>query len=143
MSLDAAKLAVAVGVVVLAHATWWMVSYQHSLKITDQEFQGVPPVITIECIIGGLVCMWGMFASRPALLCHDLPRGGRGRGEIGLPLGANAEPRCTGGLKMQGEFLPIKSEMSARSTAGLVFHPDLANMNTRSHVKPLVVDPLE
>mmetsp|Transcript_26300 Transcript_26300/g.84115 ORF Transcript_26300/g.84115 Transcript_26300/m.84115 type:complete len:107 (-) Transcript_26300:101-421(-) len=106
MSLDAAKLAVAVGVVVLAHATWWMVSYQHSLKITDQEFQGVPPVITIECIIGGLVCMWG-------------------------------------GLKMQGEFLPIKSEMSARSTAGLVFHPDLANMNTRSHVKPLVVDPLE
>ncbi|KAL5551609.1 hypothetical protein UlMin_001785 [Ulmus minor] len=46
------------GVLILAHAAYSTVQYRGLLKITEEEFSGLPMDVMVELILGSIFCMW-------------------------------------------------------------------------------------
>ncbi|KAL5579181.1 hypothetical protein UlMin_011623 [Ulmus minor] len=46
------------GVLILAHAASSTVQYRGLLKITEEEFSGLPMDVMVELILGSIFCMW-------------------------------------------------------------------------------------
>ncbi|KAG8374224.1 hypothetical protein BUALT_Bualt11G0108800 [Buddleja alternifolia] len=47
-----------IGVLILSHAAYSTIQYRNLLKITEEEFSGVPINVVMELIAGLVFCMW-------------------------------------------------------------------------------------
>jgi len=47
------------GFLVVFHACYSVIAYRNDLKIGGDEFEGVPFLVVIECLIGFGACAWG------------------------------------------------------------------------------------
>jgi len=50
---------VTAGLALFLYAAWTTLSYRDMLKLTQQEFEGVPLLVKAEVLIASVVCMWG------------------------------------------------------------------------------------
>lgn len=54
------KLLLGIGVLFLAHAALSAVQHRSFLKLTDDDYTGLPTDISVECLIGGLLSTLGV-----------------------------------------------------------------------------------
>lgn len=59
MALSSGGFLVTAGLAIFLYAAWSTLSYRDMLKLTQQEFEGVPLLVKVEVLLASIVCMWG------------------------------------------------------------------------------------